>query len=230
MKKILRIIGIIFIGLFVLAAVLGVVAEKYDKKIGPKQAFYFLNSSDEDRTILFYPSTFSDEEMLNNEAWYEFNTKPGKTTFGKIFQNNYQYKIISSDSQKTIRHIRGFKVLENQEEDSYKYIYIDLGSQSYIALVNVNAYYGGGEIAQSMAAAVGSNADAPYIYKLYDGSKPIQLPDLIYTRDTLVLPGDKFPNKISYSELIYTLVAVPSTVKTVQEAQTYAVDYIGSIW
>jgi len=223
-KKMFGIIGIGFIALIV---ILGVVSENYDKEVlGPAQDVKIMNSSNEERIVYFYSEIPDENGEIPTGYFYKFVVQPGETCFDKIHQGRYSYEIWGNNDADLLFEYKNLSILEDSEENDHDYLYIDLSPESFVTVLGINYLYGGGEFAETMSAAVGTDMTKPFIEKIYAGGKAFKLPQIMYDRDLVVDYGEKIPSEISYSKLVYALVPVANTVQNKVEALDAATRYI----
>ncbi len=223
MKKVLAIIGIVFV---VLLAVLVMMAIKDKEARGPEQTFAFYNSYDQEISVTFH-------ELKEDKSYggYIENIliKPGEVKFEPCTRGGYKINIwngnVEDEKTERLRSIEDIKVELADDKDNYNPIYIDTTGEYFFAVVDVNFIYSGSSLANTLSESMGTARTKPVVKLLKDGKKPFCLPPH-YGTGTFVRPNDKMPKEISSGTIVYALVPIPNTVKKSDEVLEYVYQFI----
>ncbi|TSE02545.1 hypothetical protein [Aquimarina algiphila] len=192
--------------LLLVAIILGIIADKSD---GPRQSFYFLNTSDATKSVTF---EWIEKDGELSKTWYvDEVVKPNESIIKRIPEGHYRIQVW--DQNDTIYKETKFKfALKNPDESNYELYRFDLAMDKDFVLVNLNALYSGGSFAEHMSNAVGTNFNQLKIEQVYKDNIPFLISNQ-YTDRTFIDIDDDLPSKVKYGEIVYGLFYLPSNLK-----------------
>lgn len=209
MKKILRILGIIVLTFIVLAVILAIIQEKVD---GPTQTFAFYNTSNMLKDVTF--QLYWDDGTIEDSYTNLIAIEPGDTVFKQVPPGTYKI-VVWDENNKFYNKVQKFSFELPEGKSDYHAYYFDLSMDKNFGIASLNHLFAGGDFAESMANAVGTNKNLT-IEIIYPGTEPFQV-NTRYSNRTFLDLYDALPKEIKYGELLYGMFAVPDNITTKSE-------------
>ncbi len=189
----------------------------------PTKSINLVNTGTEKRSITM-ELILSDGSI---EELYTIDTtlNPGEEAWERIEQGSYYVSIWDSKDQ-LVERFESVPVKLEDGKSNYNPIIIDIALDKKYVIANINYLYEGGDFAEIISEASGTNQSSLKIVKVYDGTKPFEVEAEYRSSVHFVnIFTKKIPEKVEARAVVYALVPfsaditdTPSSLNAVHKA------------